>query len=65
LAGLSGQRTLAGGLGEFFSNDALGTTRFRNRFDPGVTSLDEQLGELSTQTAHQPAHRSGDRFQPS
>jgi hypothetical protein len=59
------QRTIAGGLEEFFSNDAMGTKRIRTRFDSGVTSLDGQLGELSTQTAHQPAHRSDDGFQPS
>ncbi len=47
---LISQRTVAGGLVEFFSNDALGTTRFLTRFDPGVTSLDGQLGELTTQT---------------
>ncbi len=47
---LISQRTISGGLVEFFSNDALGTTRFLTRFDPGVTSLDGQLGELTTQT---------------
>ncbi len=52
LVGNRGSRTkaVAGGLVEFFSNDALGTTRFLTRFDPGVTSLDGQLGELTTQT---------------
>jgi RHS repeat-associated protein len=47
---LISQRTVAGGLVEFFSNDAFGTTRFLTRFDPGVTSLDGQMGELTTQT---------------
>jgi RHS repeat-associated protein len=48
---LLSQRTAAGGLVEFFSTDALGTTRFLTRFDPGSGGgIDGHLGELTTQT---------------
>jgi RHS repeat-associated protein len=50
---LISQRTILGGLVEFFSSDVLGTTRFLTRFDPtpGATGgLNGELGELTTQT---------------
>jgi RHS repeat-associated protein len=50
---LISQRTILGGLVEFFSTDVLGTTRFLTQFDPtpGATGgLNGDLGELTTHT---------------
>lgn len=50
---LLSQRTAAGGLVEFFSTDALGSTRFLTRLDPTPGAgggINGSLGELTTQT---------------
>jgi len=48
---LISRRTISGGVVEFYSTDALASTRFRTGFDPGThPTVNGQLGELTTQT---------------
>lgn len=53
---LISQKTISGGLVEFFSTDVLGTTRFLTKFDTGAGTQDGHLGELTTQTFNYDAY---------